>query len=178
MKPLFKRLLSNFLREDGTSTIEFVLILPAMMMVFTASFESGLLMTRHVMLEYAVDTTMRELRLNQIPNPTHALLKTEICKYTVVIKDCENVIKIELQPISTTTWNMPSTNAPCIDRAAPLNPVTSTFTPTNNQDIMLVRVCVVTDALFPTTGLGLQLPKDGNGGYRLIAQSAFVNEPS
>jgi hypothetical protein len=43
---------------------------------------------------------------------------------------------------------------------------------------MLVRVCVVQDAMFPTTGIGLGLPKDGQGGYGLISTTAFVTEPN
>jgi hypothetical protein len=43
---------------------------------------------------------------------------------------------------------------------------------------MLIRVCVVQDALFPTTGIGLGLPKEGNGGYGVVAVSAFVTEPT
>jgi hypothetical protein len=42
---------------------------------------------------------------------------------------------------------------------------------------MLVRVCVTQDAMFPTTGIGLHLPKDAKGGYGLVAVSAFVTEP-
>lgn len=178
MKPLLKRLFRALQREDGTATIEFVLIIPALLMVFMASFESGLLMTRQAMLERALDMTMRELRLGHFIAPTHDLLKAEICSRTVILSDCENVIKIELQPISTTTWALPSAEVPCVDRAEPLNPVTTTFTASTAQDIMLVRVCVVADALFPMTGFGLHLPKDALGGYRLLAQSAFVNEPS
>jgi hypothetical protein len=46
------------------------------------------------------------------------------------------------------------------------------------NDVMLVRVCVVQDAIFPTSGIGLGLPKDSQGGYGVIAVSAFVVEPS
>ncbi|MEZ5796378.1 MAG: hypothetical protein R3D63_02055 [Paracoccaceae bacterium] len=42
---------------------------------------------------------------------------------------------------------------------------------------MIVRVCAVQDPFFPTTGLGLQLKADAEGGYQLIAASVFVNEP-
>ena len=46
-------------REDGTAAMEFVLVIPVIMMIFMASFESGLLMTRSIMLEQSVDMTMR-----------------------------------------------------------------------------------------------------------------------
>jgi len=79
--------------------------------------------------------------------------------------------------ISTANWSLPTTGVSCIDRAEDIQPVTALQIGQQN-DIMLVRVCVVQDALFPTTGIGLGLPKDGNGGYGVVAISAFVTEPT
>lgn len=177
MRRLAKWLSATFRREDGTATIEFVLVVPAILMIFMASFESGLLMARHIMLERSVDMTMRELRLGILVNPTHDSLKTEICSRTVVISQCESTIRIHMQPVSTTTWALPSDAPVCVDRAEPINPVTI-VNPGSENEVMLVRVCVVVDAMFPTTGIGLGLPKDGQGGYALVSMSAFVNEPS
>ena len=95
--------------EDGTATMEFVLVVPLIMAIFMASFEGGLLMIRTIMLEQAVDITMRELRLGHYPNPTNIVLKREICSRTVIFPDCQNSIKIEMDRVSTTTWVMPVT---------------------------------------------------------------------
>ncbi len=46
------------------------------------------------------------------------------------------------------------------------------------NDVMLVRVCVIQDAIFPTSGIGLGLSVDSLGGYALISRSAFVVEPT
>ncbi len=173
----FKGLRHALRREDGTAAMEFVLAVPLLITIFMASFESGLLMIRSIMLEQSVDMTMRELRLGHYTLPDAALLKVEICKRTVIFKDCEANIMIEMTRISTATWALPSTGVACIDRAEDIQPVTSLQIGQQN-DIMLVRVCVVQDALFPTTGIGLGLPKDGEGGYGVIATSAFVTEPS
>jgi hypothetical protein len=172
-----KRLFKAFRREDGTATIEFVLSVPILITIFMASFESGLLMTRQIMLEQAVDITMRELRLGHYPAPDADLLKTEICSRTVIISDCQANIMIEMTRVSTTTWTMPSTNVTCVDRGQDVQPVTALQIGQQN-DIMLVRVCVVQDAMFPSTGIGLKLPKDGKGGYDVVTVSAFVTEPS
>jgi hypothetical protein len=43
--------------------------------------------------------------------------------------------------------------------------------------MMLIRACAKFDPLFPTSGLGFQLPRDNTGAYALIAATAFVNEP-
>jgi len=177
MKTLAKWLHARWAREDGTATMEFTLMIPAFIMVFMASFESGMLMVRHTMLERAVDLTMRELRLGHLVNPDHDSLKAEICSHTVVIANCAEVLKLSLEPVDTTTWALPDSTPTCVDRAAEIQPVTEVH-PGTAEEIMLVRVCVVADALFPTTGIGLDLAIDGQGGYGIFIESAFVNEPA
>ena len=121
----------------------------SLLTVFMASFESGLLMTRSIMLEQAVDITMRELRLGHYPLPDAALLKREICKRTIIFKSCETNIMIEMTRVSTQTWALPSTNVSCVDREEEIQPVTALQIGQQN-DVMLIRVCVIQDALFPT----------------------------
>jgi hypothetical protein len=40
-----------------------------------------------------------------------------------------------------------------------------------------MRVCILQDLIFPTTGIGLGLPQDASGGIGLITETAFVTEP-
>jgi hypothetical protein len=165
-------------REDGTASMEFVLVIPVIMAIFMASFESGLLMVRSIMLEQSVDMTMRELRLGHYPDATNQKLKKEICDLTVIFSDCVSNMKIELQRVSTTSWSLPSEPIKCVNRQEPIVPVVQPANSGQQNDLMLIRVCVVLQAMFPTTGLGLKLPLDADGGYGLIARSAFVVEPS
>lgn len=162
--------------ESGTATLEFVICIPVIMAIFMASIESGVLMVRHVMLEQSLDMTMRDLRLGNFVNPTTTTIKDEICKRSVILHDCETNIRIELQSVNTATWAMPAETPGCVDRGAAIQPAT-TFNPGAQHEVMLVRVCVTMDALFPAKGIGLSLPKDAGGGYGLIATSVFVNEP-
>lgn len=170
------RLKRSFLSEVGTASVEFAICVPACMMIFMASIESGAFMTRLIMLERSVDNVMRELRLDQIPNPTSAELKDRICERSLIMKNCDASITIDLQPVSTDTWAFPVGTVGCVDRDSNITPST-TFNPGVAQDVMMVRVCVVQDALFPFAGLGLKLAQDANGGYELTSTSAFVNEP-
>lgn len=163
-------------REDGSASLDFVMVIPILLMVFMASFESGLLMVRHLMLEQAVDQTMRDLRIGKIKSPTASLIKEEICSRTTILSDCEANIHIELSPVSTQSWNFPTDHTECVDRSQAIQPSLN-FNPGNANEIMLVRVCVIQDAMFPTTGIGLALSKDASGGYGLVSVSAFVNEP-
>ncbi len=162
--------------EVGTASMEFVIIVPTVMMIFMAAIESGAFMTRLIMLERSVDNVMRTLRLGQIPNPTAALLKSRICDGSVIMRDCASNITIDLQPVSTTTWAFPATSPECVNRDENIEPAT-TFNPGAQHEIMMVRVCVIQDAIFPVVGIGLKLARDESGGYALATTTAFVNEP-
>jgi hypothetical protein len=178
---LFTRFIRDFRKEDGTASIEFVFIVPMLMTIFMASCESGYFMVRHVMLERAVDMTMRDLRLGLLGTPGPDQLRTLICSRAVVLHDCMANTKIELQPISSTTFAMPTIPETCKERSATINPLVDppeTVILGGGSELMLVRVCARQNAMFPTTGVGLGLQKDALGGYALIARSAFVNEPS
>jgi hypothetical protein len=171
------RLRHRMWREDGTATMEFVLVVPVFITIFMASFESGLMMVRQVLLDQAVDMTMRELRLGHYPMATEDTLRTEICSRTIIFSNCESNMMIELDRVSTANWIMPGTPATCINRDAEIQPVVA-LTIGQQNDVMIVRVCEIQDAIFPTTGIGLSLAVDSQGGYALVSRSAFVIEPT
>lgn len=177
MMQFIKRLSRGFRREDGTATVEFVMAVPVLMTIFMASFESGLLMTRSVMLEQSVDITMRELRLGHYNLPDAALIKKEICDRTSILRDCEASTIVELTRINTTNWVLPTGQASCVNRDEEIQ-IADTFVAQQQNDMMLVRVCVRQDLIFPTSSLGLKLATDSEGGYSLVAISAFVVEPN
>ena len=175
---LMRRLAARFRREEGTATVEFVLAIPVLMTIFMASFESGMFMVRHVMLEQALDHVMRDLRLGVMgASITHDQLRDAVCDRTVIIKDCRNSLKVELQPISTETFRMPAIPTGCIDRSAAINPSTTPVAGGSNEP-MIVRVCVLQKPMFPMTGVGLRLRQNAvTGEYGLVAMSVFANEP-
>ncbi len=177
MRKRLARLLSRFVGEErATASVEFVLTVPVLMLIFMSSFESGLLMTRQIILEQALDEVMRDLRLGKVPNPSAKAIKNRICAKSIIFTDCAASTSVELTPVNVNTWALPNARAACSDREEEVEPVI-TFIPGAENEMMMVRVCVVQDAMFPTTGLGADLPLDSQGGYGLIAVSAFVNEP-
>lgn len=164
-------------REDGAVTVEFAIVFPVFMTIFISVFEGGLLMTKLVMLDRGLDVTVRAIRLAPGSTAiTHLAVKEMICENAIILKDCEDNIQIEMVPISTTTWSMPTAAADCIDRESEIEPVVS-FSAGDENDIMFIRACVVIEPMFPTAGLGLALTKDASGGVRILATSAFANEP-
>ncbi len=164
-------------REDGTASMEFVIVVPVILSIFMSSFESGLLMIREILLEQSVDMVMREMRLGHYPVVTDAVLKAQICNRSIIFPNCLNNIKIQLDRISTTTWAIPAPQSLCINSSTPIQPVLTLNAGAEN-DLMLVRVCVSLPAMFPGSGMVTSMSLDNNGNYRLVATSAFVVEPS
>ena len=163
--------------EDGNGTIEFVLVLPAFFLLFTSAYEGGMLSTRHVMLERGLDQAVREVRLGLLANPTHDSLSARICHFASIIPDCANQIRLEMIPNDPRNWVSPSTQVPCVDREEESTP-TITFTNTGgNNELMILRACVLFDPMIPTTGLGKAIPKKSGGAYGLVATSSYVMEP-
>lgn len=162
--------------EAGTSTIEFVIVFPVFAFLLCSATESGILMLRQVMLDRSVDLAVRDLRLQEFPAVTHDQIKTRICAEASVIPDCINSVLVEMREVAKGA-SLPSTAAPCVDRAATVQSAT-TFTQGKDNQMMLIRACAVFDPIFPGAGLGLDLAKDATGAYALISTSAFVVEPS
>ncbi len=167
--------------EDGTATIEFALCFPVMVFMFIMAFESGMMMIRAIMLERGVDMTMRDLRVGLIPQPATGTmaeeLKRRICTNSLVIRNCDEVLVLNLTRISMDFWDMPMTPVECMNRDEDVNMLDSVTTGVGG-DLMLVRACVSVDPIFPTSGLGLNLPQNGNDGYWIASVSAFANEPT
>ncbi|MEM1301875.1 MAG: TadE family protein, partial [Pseudomonadota bacterium] len=64
---MIKRFLSRLcgLRRDteGASSIEFVVVFPAAMIIFLSTFEAGMYLTRQVFLDRGLDMAVRDIRL-------------------------------------------------------------------------------------------------------------------
>ena len=164
-------------REDGNATIEFVMFFPMLVMILLSTVEVGILNIRNVMLEHAVDRTVRDLRLGKIKNPSQAKLRDLICSRSAVIPNCQNKLLIELRPIDTVTWAPLGSDVMCKNRDGEINPALK-LKPGASHEMVLIRVCAVFKPVFPSTKLGIRLARDELGGYALVASSAYVNEPT
>lgn len=169
--------LTRFLGEGGTASVEFVMAVPVILTIFMASFETGFFMLRSVMLEQALDMTMREVRLGHVANIDKDVLKAEVCSRILMFTNCETDMMIEMVRVNTDTWALPADVTTCVDRDDPGN-ASVDFEIGQQNDMMMVRACIIQDALFPSTGLALEMPIDPGGGYSLYAKSAYVVEPT
>ena len=168
-------------KEDGNATIEFVLLFPAFITLFLMGFESGYYMVRNVMLERGVDIAIRDVRLGNGNVPQFEVLRKRICDEAVMLRDCENSLQIEIQEVAIQPGGIATmqTVARCrnkLDTSANALDDT-TYDVGEENSMMIVRVCLLQDPLFPTTGIGAGLGVDNIGNYAMIATSAFVNEP-
>lgn len=164
--------------ENGSATIEFVILFPAIMTIFLSAFEVAIYLTRSVMLDRAVDLSVRDLRLGRLDPQTHAELKRRICDDALIFSNCLDTMKLELTRVPTDTWTLPAGNVTCVDRTEEIAPVVDDFVDVGlPNEVMIVRACAVLDPFFGTTPLVMDLPLDISGGYHIIAASTYVNEP-
>lgn len=161
--------------SSGNATMEFVVLFPFLLYMIFSIAEAGVLMTRTVMLNRGLDIAIRDLRLGLTPGVTHDDIKDQICDAAFLLGECDAVVLLELSPLPNAA-NFPAGGANCVDRTSDLEPVIS-FTPGAPSEIMFVRACLIVDPLFPGMGLGAMLPTDASGGYAIVVQSAFMNEP-
>lgn len=163
--------------EHGSVTLDFVLMLPIILTIMLASFEAGYAMLRMVMMERALDITVRDLRVGALgATPTHAQVRNRFCEQATLLPSCQTQLLLEMRVINRANWTGFSTPATCIDRETMIAPPLQ-FSQGGTNEVVTVRACAVFDPFFPTTRFGLRLDLDSSGGYQLAAMSAFVNEP-
>ena len=172
--------------ERGGVTIEFVLVFLPLMLILFVIVDLGFFMARSVLLRRGADIALRQVRLGDLPPGTEVApdgtvllgkpLKELICRNAFLIADCVASVQVEMRPIAEVTA-YGGGEVDCVDRTKPINPV-NTYMQGQPSEIMFVRVCLVADPIFPGTGFLAHLPASKGGGYAMVYETAFVNEPS
>ncbi len=174
-----RALLARFARtEAGSTTVEFVIVVPLVLAFLFSAVDFGVVMLRQVFLDRAVDIAVRQVRLGAVTGGSAAQFRTLVCSNTFLIANCEDSIAIELRPVDTVTWAGLDTPAQCVNRAANIEPVLAFNPAAGQQQLMLIRVCAVADPFIDMTGMVLGMPDDGSGGYFVVSHAAFANEPA
>ena len=173
-----RRRIASFARkDDGVASIEIVMILPVMTLLFMIAFEGGRVSLNHVMLERGLDLTVRDVRIGKMLNPSHDDLKESICDYARIIPECRENLQLEMVNMNVRAWSNKLNAEPrCIDRAEDVQPAVQ-FTNGGNNELMVLQVCSLFDPKALRTGLGKVIPKKSGDAYALIASAAFVMEP-
>lgn len=162
--------------ERGSMTVEFALWFPVFIMFLYSSLELGVITIRQVMLDRGLDMAVREVRLSTGQAPQHDDLKQRICDFAAIIPDCTQNVKLEMRPTDMRDWQTIPNSADCTDRSEDIRPLRQ-FTAGTDNEMMLLRACVKFSPLSPTSRLVASMGTDGAGDVKIIALSAFVQEP-
>lgn len=162
--------------DDGNSTIEFLFIFPVYISFMLMSVELGIITMRHTMIERGMDIAVRELRLGTGTAPQHDDIKDIICDNAMVVFNCKDNLKLEMSPANLYALNTLDTTVDCTDQAEPAKPV-RTFTPGQQNELMMLRACYKYNPLFPEAILGSALDVDSSGQAAIVSMTAFVQEP-
>ncbi len=169
--------LSLFSRsEDGSATLEFAITFPAMLLFMLSGVELGMITLQHSMLERAMDLTVRDIRLGTGANLQHDDIKDRICARAGFIDNCGANLHLEMIQVDPRNWADIPAVPTCTDQSEEVAPVVN-FVNGQENELMIMRACAKISPVFPTTGLGKNVTKDGAGQFALVSISAFVQEP-
>lgn len=171
----------------GAKTVEFVAVFLPIVLIVMMIVDLGLFMGRTFMLNRGADIALRQVRLGVLPLGTEQLgedgpvlvelpLKRLICEEAFLLSDCIRSIQIEMRRLDDVT-NFGGGSVRCANRTQPISPVT-TYDQGASSEVMFVRVCYVANPIFAFNGFLAHLPPEVGGGYAIVYESAFVNEPS
>jgi len=73
-------------------------------------------------------------------------------------------------------WVAPDGSVAWVEEAA-VGPPVLNLTAGGNNELMILRACVLFEPMLPTSGLGKAIPKESGGSYALVAVSSYVMEP-
>lgn len=177
--------LQRFLADEtGTATIEFCFVIPITLTIFMASFEASLYMARHAELERSVDIVVRDIRLGHYDSLTFKQLKTQICSGGILstsVTACVDAMSIWMQPINTNNFSMVAPPHYCVDKSQPIDtliPTGTEFAYGSDNDVMLMRICLKEEPMFPSSVIGAgMISGEPDGSYALVTTTIFVNEP-
>lgn len=172
----FSKMLCRFRRdEDGTMVVPFALWMTIFLSLIVSTIELGTMTVRQTVMERAVDTTMRDLKIGKLPGDL-VTLKDAICDDAAILPSCRQNLYLEMIRLDMAEWQEPSDQASCVDTGTVAMPHRS-FQQGPAHEVMLVRACFKYKPITPLGGFNASLPKDANGYTALVSSSAFVNEP-
>lgn len=170
--------LRRFRRDESGSvfTIEFVIMVPLIFSTLLMSVEMGIYTMRQMFLDRGMDLTVRYVRLHTDEEMTHDQLKEMVCRYSGFLPDCDSSLRLEMKPLNPRNFAAFDQSADCVDTSEEVKPVRG-FSLGEEHELMVLRACVKFKPVFPLTGLGYAMDKDGSGKAKMIAVAAFVQEP-
>lgn len=173
-----KNILRRFRRsEDGSAlVIEFCIFVPVLFGAFLMATEMGVYSMRQMYLDRGLDIAVRYVRLNTNTNYTHQDIKQMVCDNAGWLENCDETLRLEMVRLNPRQFAQFDQTADCVDTSEPVQPVRG-FALGRENELMMLRACVKFRPLYPTSGLGFALEKDGTGRAKMVSSAAFVQEP-
>lgn len=162
--------------EGGVFVVEFCIMFPLIIGAFLMAFEMSIYSMRQMYLDRGLDIAVRHIRLSTAATITHNQIKTIICDNAGFIEDCGATLRLEMTPLDPRSFAAFDATPDCVDTSQDVTPVRG-FKLGQAHDLMIMRACIKFKPVFATSGLGYALEKDGSGRARMIAATAFVQEP-
>ncbi len=157
-------------REDGTTAIEFsMLLMPYLLLVF-GIIELSLMFTSASLLEGSADSAARLIRtgqLQQSANDPETMFRDAMCGFAVVLIDCNDII-IEVSVLN----GYGDFSAPTYDVDG--NMVSSGFDAGASNDKILIRVAYRYSMITPIVG---PLLNGADGGTLFMSTIVLQTEP-
>ena len=164
--------------EDGSATVEFVILFPLIFGLFVTSVDFSLMMLRQIFLDRAVDIAVRDVRLGLVDGTGLDDFKQRICENAALTPNCLQTVTVELRPISAAQFGGMDPRAACVDRAANVQPVLN-FTPgAGLQELMMLRACTVSNPFITANGFIFGAARGPNDDFMSVSVGVFVNEPA
>ncbi|UAB89927.1 hypothetical protein I5192_04405 [Ruegeria sp. SCSIO 43209] len=180
-KTLRNRLRRFRKNEDGNSSIEFIFWFPFFLYVAYSGMDLGLQSFHHADLERSLDMTIREVRLNRLPEGEdewdHALLKKMICD-EALITNCSENLALEMKSIDPRVGNQLDPTPYCVDTPETIRkPDEVVFEQGTSNELMIIRACLEVSPVFGLSMLSGIAKQDNDGQWELQATTVFVHEP-
>jgi Flp pilus assembly protein TadG len=171
-RPAMPAWLRRFVRrQDGTTAIEFGLVLLPFMSILLMTMETALVFFAQQTLETAVSDSARLIMTGQAQSKSYDAdkFKTEVCGRIVALFDCANGMYVDVQKYSSFSS---ITGGVTLDSNG--KPVTA-YQPGVNGDIVVVRLIYKWPIVSPLTQT--YLADTSSTTRMLVATAAFRNEP-
>lgn len=178
IRRLLKKLRSFSGLSEGVAALEFALVGPIHIALLFTCLEAGFLCTRTSLLDHAVYKASKYVYVGAAKDGdvTQTELEAYICgELGKFVVNCENNLAVEVTKLATFDQDI-ATDAPCRDSSVDIEPVVN-FTPGGSSDLMLMRVCLITDLINPLLGMGRDMSPTESGRFQIVSATAFVNEP-
>ena len=130
----------------------------------------------HLLLMYAGSARSTATRSKAEAAQQIEEIKTKICEGAAFLPDCEQNLRLEMIPQDMRNWTHIPLEAECVDWASVVNPA-RTFTPGQQNQMMVLRACAIVPVMFEPTTFIRALKRDQQGNFSVVATNAFVQEP-